>query len=823
MESMPANVDLNAKKAKDAERFCDLCGLPCRGQAVESKASGNTYQFCCTGCLHVFRMLSQIEGLAPGEFTSSELFKKCREMGIIPSGVADKKSPGAAAPSATTGNFETLRLNLAVGGMWCPSCAWVIDACLAKMPGIVSTACRFSTDTLQCDYDPVRTSPRQIIQQIEQLGYSTHGTDEAADRREDRSEFIRLTVSAFLTMNIMMLSAALYTGYFRDLGHAGIRFLSIPIFLMALVVFFYGGKNIHGKGLRSLAFGAYGMETLISVGASIVFAYSVWGMIDGSLHLYFDTSSMLITLVLLGKMLERRAKKAAQKDLMHFFSMVPSKARVCTPTDKEGRYVSADHLQPNDLLRLMEGEVAPVDGIVTEGVGFGDESALTGESKPRRKTIGDTVVSGTRLVNGELYIRAVHVGHDSTLGQMIELMETALGGKTSREAHLDRLLRWFVPSVFVLAAATGIVLAVSGQPIERALLRMITVLVVSCPCALGIAIPLTRSVGIAAAGRKGILIRDVEAFDRATAIESILFDKTGTVTSGVWQLLAVNTMPPCTRSQALELAAGLEKDSQNTAAIALVRHAKAAGILAAPVDGIIDHENGRTGWLQGKKLKIGSADFMGDATEKSVFDVANHQPVSKIYLSYSGEVMAVFVFGDTLRPETQEAMTTLKQWGLRLGIVSGDGDRTTGQIAKQLGIPEWQGDLLPDQKMNIVRQWQASGAKVAVVGDGVNDAPALAQSDLGIAVKAGAPLGKETAHVTLMRGELTQVIDFLNLAGMVRNKVRQNLFLTVLYNVTCIPIAMAGFLSPLIAVCAMLLSSLSVIGNTLLLVRATRQ
>jgi len=770
-------------------------------------------------------MLSQAEGLNPEEFKSSELFRKCREMGIIPGSEEDLKTVDPAIPHITEATGETLPLYLSVGGMWCPSCAWVIDASLAGIPGVFEPACRFATDSFRCSYDPVLTSPKEIVKKIERLGYSPRLADEDDDRKEDRREFIRLAVSAFLTMNVMMLSAALYGGFFDDLGAAGVRFLSVPIFLMAAVVFFYGGGRIHTKGWRNLVFGAYGMETLIALGSSIVFAYSTWGMFEGSLHLYFDTSSMLITLVLLGKTLERRARKSAQKDLAHFFSMAPRKARICTEENMEGRYVAIEHLRPGDLFRLTEGEVAPADGVVVSGRGSVDESALTGESKPKPKIPGDTVVCGTRLASGDLVIKAVHVGDDSTLGQMIRLMETALGKKTPVEAQMDRMLCWFVPGVMFIAFSTAVVLAVSGASMETALLRMITVLVVSCPCALGIAIPLTRSVGITAAGRKGLLIRDAEAFDRARDIGGIIFDKTGTITTGRWRLLGIRTLPPHTEAEVLGLAAGLEEGSDNAAALAILRAAGKEGISPASVSGIEDAENGRKGILGGKELRIGSDAFVGDtaaAASPAPPTMDADQAASMVYLSVSGDPIAVFIFGDDLQPDAENTIKTLMKRELRIGMVSGDGKQATRKVAETVGITEWWGGMLPGDKMVVVRKWQAASSRdsrVAMVGDGVNDAPALAQSDLGIAVKAGSPLGKETAHVTLMQGRLSQVVDFLNVAQAVRRKIAQNLFLTVVYNTVCIPIAMAGLLSPPVAVGAMLLSSLSVIGNTILLGR----
>lgn len=686
-----------------ADCTCDLCGLSLRGGAVQYKAAGKIHHFCCSGCLQVFRMLLQAsEGIDPGDFKSTEIFKQCRAMGIIPASEEDLANAVSQKASVENPSGETLRLHLSVGGMWCPSCGWVIEKSLAQLPGIFQAACSFSTDTFQCVYDPVLTSPQKIIDRIKELGYTARVPGETATRREDRREFIRFAVSAFLTMNVMMLSFALYTGFFNDLTQSGIRYISLPILLLAGTVFFFGGAQIHRKAWRGLLNGAYGMETLISLGATCAFAYSIWSIVKGSLHLYFDTSAMLITLVLMGKLLERRAKRSVLADLSHFFSIYPRKARICSETDKEGRYVSVEHLRTGDLFRLEAGEVSPADGVVVSGHGQVDESALTGEPIPKNKATGNSVTSGTKIMNGDFLVKAVHVGQEATLGQMIRLIETVLGQKTAMESRTDRLLKWFVPGVTCIAVATGVTCFITGLSFEVSLLRLITVLVISCPCALGIAIPLARVAGVSAAGKQGVLIRDFAAFDKAGTIDSIIFDKTGTVTLGNWRVSEVLPEPPHTEAFVLSLAAGLETGSDHATALAILNFAQAQNASPAFIEAVESFENGRAGVFGGEILRIGSASFVR-GNDNSSFQVEplcgrfaagkSEETWSRVFLSLAGRLMAVFYFGDDIRPDAPETLGTLRRWNYRLGMVSGDAEETTREVADRLEIPErWGGE-----------------------------------------------------------------------------------------------------------------------------------
>ena len=821
---------------------CDLCGLPLPAGSVEATFSGNTYRFCCQGCRQVFSILIEASDAGdPATFRESDLFKQCLEKGIIPRTEADliaadtatdstapetvdAEKPGPDGPSETPPD-STLNLNLKVTNMWCPACAWLIDESLKKTPGIISSTCNFSTDRLQVNYNPVRTSPDRIISSVNKLGYRASEPGESRDAVERRREFIRFGVCAFLTMNIMMLSFALYSGFFTEFSRETIYKLSWPAFIMATGVLSYGGFELIKKAFSGLTNAAFSMETLIMMGSMSAYIYSTINLFAGSIHVYFDTAAMLITLVLLGKALERRAKGRVLEGLENFFSLKPTKVRICTADFPEGRYATAEQLSSGDVFRVDENEIIPADGRIIEGTGTVDESSLTGEALPIRKKTGDTLRSGTSVINGTFRVSAQKVGRQSTLGQMISIIEKTLMTKTPLEGKTDRLLQWFVPVIVALSAGTASVCLLSGLSTEESILRAVTVLVISCPCALGIAIPLARVAGISIAGKKGLLVRDFKAFEQAEKVTAVVFDKTGTITAGKWELLDIICERSVTRDLALAMAAGLEKDSEHFIAIEILNRARQKNLQPVSLTHIRHNDKGIRGLSNGRPVKIGSADFLDQELKAenkiqipaAAADEAENR--SFVYLGIDGKLAATFVFGDTLRPESLETVATLQKRGLRLAMISGDGLQTTRSVGRMAGIAECLGGQLPGDKSRFIKNLQEQGYKTAMVGDGINDAPALVQADLSIAVHSGGQLSKEAADITLMRGEPSQIIEFLDFTAQVNKKIYQNLAFTYLYNTISIPIAMSGLLNPLVAVSAMLLSSLSVTGNTLMLVR----
>ena len=813
-----------------SSQTCDLCGLPLRYGTVNTVFSGNTYAFCCNGCRQVFTILMEsTDSPNPEAFRETDLFRQCRAMGIIPGSEQEltraDNTHAEAAPLPSAGDRDNvLTLKLLVSNMWCSACAWIIDESLKKTPGVVDSACNFSTDRLQVVYDPVKVTSHQIIESIGKLGYRTAAPGESEKTTERRREFVRFAVSAFLTMNVMMLSFALYTGFFTDLSPENAVKISWPMFVMATAVLIYGGYDFYKKAWAGLRNAAFSMETLILIGALSAYFFSTYNLFAGSIHLYYDTASMLITLVLLGKTLERRAKGKVLEDLENFFALMPTKVRICSGDFPEGRYVAIEQLAAGDIFRVNETDIIPADGQVLSGNGAVEESSLTGEPLPITKKPGDVIRSGARIQQGGFKIRAEKVGTDSTLGQMMQIIEKTLLTKMPIEGKTDVILQWFVPVILVLAAATGMLCRFMGLSLETSILRAVTVMVISCPCALGIAIPLARVAGISIAGKKGILVRNFTAFEMAGRITAFVFDKTGTITLGNWTLQKIVAFAPTDENQGLKLAAGLEQNSDHFIGREILRQAQKRNIEPASIDEIQTEENGVIGRFDGDIVKIGSAGFLKDMTDKFnklPESVGNQQgsAYSYVYMSIADRPAAVFFFGDSIRNGARATVEKLHQQGFELALVSGDGIETTRAIAKDLGIHDVYGGQMPKDKVAIVKILQGQNQPVAMVGDGINDAPALVQADLSLAVHSGANLGEEVADVTLMRAEPEQLIDFLNFAGAVNKKISQNLIFTFAYNVISIPMAMSGLLTPLVAVSAMLLSSISVIGNTLMLVR----
>lgn len=819
--------------------FCDLCGLSLRHGTVKWTSDNRDFFFCCMGCRQVFVMLMEAaDSPDPVQFKETELFKKCREMGIIPESESDLKarlSKDAAKPLFSSrqpdpkpsSNWESrdvaerLTVYLKVSDMWCPACAWVIEAALKKHSGVVQSSCNFSTDRVSCQYNPIQTSPDEIIQTIGRLGYRAAIPEEDTEAVETKKDFIRFAVSAFLTANVMMLSFALYSGFFTELTKDSVYKISAPIFILAGAVLFYGGFKIYRKAWAGLKSAAFGMETLITIGAFSAFFYSTFNLFIGSIHLYFDTSAMLITLTLLGKTIERKAKDSVQEDLGNFFSLRPAKVKIISHEFPGGRYVSEKFLRKNDVFMTQEGEIVPADGRVLEGSGSMDESSLTGEALPVQIKAGDRIKSGTRLIQGVLKVKAEGVGDESTLGQMISIMERALGKKLPLEGKTDRILRLFVPLILFLSAASGLVCLASGLTLENAVIRSVTVMVIACPCALGIAIPMARVAGISLAGKKGILVRDFTAFEQAQTITAVVFDKTGTLTQGDWTLLDVCAKAPFSKNQIFSLAAALEKNSDHYIAAEILRHAQRGALPETSVESLRHHQNGVSGKLEEKEIRIGSKDFVEKnlTSPLRVLEAGEKDGAlqSKVYMSYGNRLCAVFTFGDTLKNTAVNTVETLLDKGYDIALVSGDGDQTTRVIGDVLGIRDAYGSRTPLDKAVFIQNLQENGKKVAMVGDGINDAPALVQADLAMAVFSGSHLGKEAADITLMQGNPGQILEFFDLAKTVNQKIHQNLAVSFLYNIISIPIAMSGLLTPIIAVCAMLLSSLSVTGNTLLL------
>jgi heavy metal translocating P-type ATPase len=815
--------------------LCSLCGLPVGRAAVSLSLDGEVLPFCCLGCRTVFQVLyNSAEGI-PGNFRETELYRACVDAGLIPQSAEDEarrlprgEPVETCALAADVGQEQHLaqELSLQVEGMWCSACAWVVEQVLNKMRGVLAAKVVFVSDLAQLRYLPHRVRPEELIAGIERLGYrAALFTDGREGTAEQQDLFLRLGVSAILTANIMMISFGLYGGFFADLGAAAISLLSVPLVLLATPVVFYGGYPILRRAALGLRHGGASMDVLIAVGTLAAYLYSVVQMARGSIHLYFDTASMLVTLVLFGKTIEARARNKVSQGVRELQHLARQKVRLSG--DGKERWVSADAVNPGDEFLVQEGERVAVDGLILAGRASLDEALLTGEARPVTRVAGAEVMAGSLLLEGTVRFQATRVGSASSLGQMLALLQQALGRKIPVELLADRITRWLVPGVLALAAATAAILWSRGVSGDGALLRALTVLMITCPCALGIATPLARVAAIGAGRAQGIMIRDPGALEQLTTVDVVLFDKTGTLTEGSFALREVVTAG-VDRHELLNRAASVELHSHHFLGREIVRQARAGGLTVEPAAEFQELE----GWgVQGVtpgigKVVVGNRECVQAqglelaATLEECAGRREMEGASCVFCGWEGRVQGVLVLADALRANARSTLEGLQARGIDIGLVSGDSQRTVRAVAEALGIAQHLGQVLPGGKVAAVQELQQQGRRVAMVGDGINDAAALAQADVGLSLGFKANLTHEASDVALMSDDPAKLLTVFRLAARTMQIIRQNLFFAFIYNLLGIPLAIAGWLNPIIAVCAMLASSLTVIANTL---RLTRQ
>ena len=725
--------------------------------------------------------------------------------------------------STIDSSISALDLILRVDGMSCTSCALVIDSMLQKTKGITEAKTHFLTDMVQVKYLPHLITPHEILQKIADLGYqpSTFQEKEEHDA-EKRNLLLRLGISALLSANVMMISHALYWGFFQELSKSSIWFLSLPQLILTTPVIFYGGYPILKRALAGLRQGKSTMDTLIAFGALSAYGYSVIQMTRGSIHLYFDTAAMLVSLVLLGKYIEARARHNVSSGILELYSYASKKVRLSS-----GNWAAIETIRPGDEFQVLAGERCPLDGRILSGTGAVDQSILTGEARPLKKRIGEEVLGGSMLLDGDLNLTALRSVQDSALGQTIKLMQDALAKKIPAELTSDRLLGWLVPAILSLSIITAGYLVYQGATFDTAMLRALAVLVITCPCTLGIAIPLAKVAFIRKAHERGIIIQDPAALEKVQELDTLVFDKTGTLTEGNFLLREIIT-DGLAETEALQLAASVEADASHFIAREIVRQAHQESRVFEKVSGFEELPGlGVKGRVNGKEVTVGNRILMegqGIAVSPELKQKAENyeaQGNTVIFLGLTKKVQGILVLGDVLKASSRKAIDAVRARGIDIWLLSGDSSATTQAVAAQAGITRFQGQALPQHKVQIVKDIQHEGRRVGMIGDGINDAAALVQADVGIAMLTGSNFALGSADIHLLGGDPLRVLDVMDLSAQTMSAIRQNLFLAFIYNALAIPLAMSGFINPLIAVIAMFASSLTVIGNTLRIVRST--
>ena len=704
-------------------------------------------------------------------------------------------------------NFETIELD--VTGMECVNCASSIKTYLEKLNGIHNVEINFTSEVANVSFNPNVLGKKEIVSDIRKLGYDVIENDdddeiEKIKNQKLKSEKYNIFIASALTVIIMIISMSGHTGFY-DLQIPNNVTLSLLFILTSIVVFKTGKKFIVGAYKSAKIFKS-DMNTLISLGVLSSYIYSsviafnhLFGfnisILRNSHEVYFETSAMIITLILIGNYLESVLKSKTQTSIKKlkelqakFVSVIRNGEEMTLPFNK---------VRVNDIVIVKSGDKIPVDGSITEGFCVIDESAMTGESVPIEKQKDDKLISGTLVKNGFAKMKAEKVGKDTMLSKIISLVKEASNSKPQIQRLADKISSIFVPIVVSISVITFIIWYVFiGKQFDESLLYAVSVLVIACPCALGLASPMAVVIGVGRAAENGILFNNVEAIEKLNKIDTICFDKTGTITTG--EMVLKNTIPynQMDKNEILKYAFSIEKYSNHPVAKSIYNYSVANNIdIFENVTDIVNSDGlGITGIVNNKKVLIGSAKFMNESKING-FEIENEKNNKNLFISIDDAITAAFEFEDKIKENAKEVLDKLKLNNLELYLISGDNEETTQKVAKELNIENFSFKTMPDEKEKIISDLQSKNKNVAMIGDGINDAPSLARANVGIAIGTGQDIAIDSADLILVKGDLANVLRSIRISEKTVSIIKQNIFWAFFYNAITIPAA-AGILAP---------------------------
>ncbi|MDW8742527.1 heavy metal translocating P-type ATPase [Streptococcus suis] len=736
----------------------------------------------------------------------------------------------------------------AIEGMTCASCAMTVEKALGKLAGVEEVAVNLATEKATITYDKDHLSPARILSAVEQAGYKAikpeaKSQEKVTDRQEEKiaSLWTRFIWSAAFTLPLLYIAMGPMVGLpLPQWLHEPMIFALAQFILILPVV--YLGRSFFTKGFQTLLAGHPNMDSLIALGTSSAIAQGLIMMIliaqdevvmshGGHPELYFESGAVILTLITLGKYLEAVSKGRTSEAIKHLMDLAPKTAQVLR--NGQEVQVALEDVVVGDIVIVRPGEKIAVDGVVVEGQSTADESMLTGESLPVSKSVGDKVVGASLNKTGAFRFQATRVGQDTSLAQIIQLVEAAQGSKAPIAKLADQVSAVFVPIVMGLAVLSGLAWLLLGQHSWIFSLSItISVLVIACPCALGLATPTAIMVGTGKGAENGVLFKSGQALEILPKIEVMVFDKTGTITQGQPQVTDLISFSDRTEQELLQLAASSEQNSEHPLGQAILDAAKQADLELLPTTNFQAHAGrGLSVTIAEQTIFFGNAKLMVEAGVDTALasqqaERLASQVKTPMYLAEAGQLLALIAVADTVKPTSRQAIANLHQQGVEVVMLTGDNEKTAQAIAQEVGIDRVISDVLPEDKARQIQVLQAEGKRVAMVGDGINDAPALAQADLGLAIGSGTDVAIESADVVLMRSDLLDVPRALTLSRATMRTIKQNLFWAFAYNVLGIPVAMGilhlfggPLLNPMLAGAAMSLSSVSVLLNALRLKR----
>ncbi len=708
--------------------------------------------------------------------------------------------------------METQKLTVLVGGMSCVRCAAAVENALKAQPGIVSVTVSFTTGKADIVCDQT-VSLKKIHKAIKNAGYIVIEDKETFHRKELRQNVTLFVFSAIFSLPFAVMMVTMFLLPDSALNHilhnGWLQFaLATPVQLVA-------GFRFYKAAFSSLKNRSPGMDLLVATGTTAAWGYSTYVLLTNGGHVYFEGAAMVITLVLLGRVLETRARAKTSEAIALLLQLQPRTATVWR--EERWQEMPIETVVTGDRLLVKAGETVPTDGVVLSGDSHVDESMLTGESMPITKTAGDTVTGGTVNADGVLEISATAVGDATVLAGIIRMVETAQSTKAPVQRLADTIAAWFVPMVAVVALITFGGWLLAGAGVETALQNAVSVLVIACPCSLGLATPTALMVGMGRGANMGILLKSAQTLETACRLDAVLLDKTGTVTEGKPKVTEVKTVVAISDAVLLGLAAAIETYAKHPLAQAVCDSYNGVLPQAENVETVVG--NGVTGVIDGRTVRVGKANFVSEMpfADADWADAKRSEGKTVVFVAVDGVQMGMLAIADPIHPDSAAAIADLKALGIETVMLTGDRKETATAVAKTAGIDTVIAEVLPDQKADSVAQYRERGKSVGMVGDGINDAPALAAASVGFAMGNGTAVAMESGDVVLVGGGIAALPRAIRLSKATMRKIKQNLFWAFFYNTVGIPLAAFGLLSPVIAGAAMALSSVTVVTNSLLL------
>ncbi len=784
---------------------CSHCHLEFEKDEMISDNNGaKELFFCCKGCQGVYHLL-QDQGL---DSFYGKLGSKTLEP---PKHLVDDSSrfdyEGFHKRYVTDRADGYKEISLIIEGIHCAACVWLNEKILTRAEGVIEANINFTNNKARIVWDGDKIKLSEIIDKIRAIGYDAMpydaGLQEESANRLRRQNYTKMIVGVFATMNIMWIAVALYAGYFSGIEEGHKDILHLAEFILASITLFYSGSIFYKGAFTAAKHGFVTMDTLVATGSTLTYSYSIYASITHAGEAYFDSVTMIITFVLVGKYLETLSKKQAIDTLDKLSSIIPTEVTVVTSEKTE--YIPIDSVSVGMIVEMRAGDVAALDGTVISGEANFDESTLSGESEPVLKKDGDKITSGSKNLDGIIRYEVTKDSKHSSFSEIVRLLSESLEKKPKIESMANNLSRYFSVTILSLALATFLAwLFVGGIGFEKALVVSVSVIIIACPCALALATPIASVIGLYVAAKKGVIFKSSSMLETIAKADMIILDKTGTITEGKPKVLSEKEFAPYDKA-ALSVLVSASKHPISQAVLSHI------GAMRRELDAIKEvRSKGIEAQLDGLKIIGGNGEYM----KEHGIDIDFESDKSLFFYAEAGRLKAVFELEDKIKEGAKETIESLKGYGLNVVMLTGDNEKAAQRVASAIGIKHYQSKMNPQEKLSFIENAQQNGKVVIMAGDGINDSLALARADIGIAMASGAEINLQTSDVVLLHNSIKELKEAVRIGRKTYKTIKQNIGISILYNAVTIPLAMSGLVIPLVAAISMSFSSILVVLNS---------